>query len=34
MDRAYLIMDAIERAKAAGVTIVYNKFMKECLYGY
>ena len=32
-DRLYLIMDAIERTKEAGVTIVYNEFMKECLYG-
>jgi len=33
-DRAYLIMDAVERAKDAGVSIQYNDFMKECLYGY
>ena len=32
-DRLYLIMDAIERTKEAGVTIVYNDFMKGCLYG-
>ena len=33
-DRAYLIMDAIERTKEAGVSIQYNDFMKGCLYGY
>jgi len=33
-DRAYLIMDAVERAKDAGVSIQCNDFMKECLYGY
>ena len=33
-DRAYLIMDAVERTKEAGVSIQYNDFMKECLYGY
>ena len=33
-DRAYLIMDAVERSKEAGVKIRYNDFMKECLYGY
>ena len=32
-DRAYLIMDAIERAKQAGVTIKYNDFMRKVLYG-
>ena len=33
-DRQYLILDAIERAKEAGVTIKYNKFMRRILYGY
>ena len=33
-DRAYLIMDAIERAKEVGVTIKYNEFMRRVLYGY
>ena len=32
-DRAYLILDAVERAKEAGVSIKYNSFMKRCLYG-
>lgn len=32
-DRQYLILDAIERAKEAGVTITYNKFMRRILYG-
>jgi len=33
-DRHYLILDAIERAKEAGVTIIYNGFMRRILYGY
>ena len=28
-DRAYLIMDAIERAKEFGITIKYNNFMRS-----
>lgn len=32
-DRAYLILDAIERAHEAGVTIKYNDFMRRVLYG-
>ena len=32
-DRQYLILDAIERAKEAGVTIRYNDFMRRILYG-
>ena len=34
-DRAYLVMDAIERAREAGVSIRYNNFMspaKNCQY--
>jgi len=33
-DRRYLVLDAIERAKEAGVTITYNNFMRRILYGY
>jgi hypothetical protein len=33
-DRMYLIMDAIERAKEAGVSIRYNTFMRRCLHGF
>jgi hypothetical protein len=33
-DRRYLILDALERAKSAGVTVTYNSFIKEVLYGY
>jgi hypothetical protein len=33
-DRQYLILDAIERAKSAGVTISSNGVMKKLLYGY
>jgi len=33
-DRQYLILDAIERAKEAGVTITYNNFMRRILHGY
>lgn len=32
-DRQYLIMDAISRAKEAGVSIRYNDFMRRVLYG-
>lgn len=32
-DRAYLILDAIERAREAGVSIRYNDFMRRVLYG-
>ena len=32
-DRAYLILDAIERAHEAGVSIRYNDFMRRVLYG-
>lgn len=32
-DRRYLILDAIERAKVAGVSISYNEFMRRYLYG-
>ncbi len=33
-DRRYLIMDALERAKEAGVSINYNDFIRRVLYGY
>ena len=33
-DRRYLILDALERAKEAGVTITYNNFIRGILYGY
>ncbi|MMZ66548.1 hypothetical protein D1872_290540 [compost metagenome] len=33
-DRIYLMLDAIERAKEAGVTIKYNDFMRRILYGF
>lgn len=33
-DRRYLLLDAIERAKEAGVSITYNSFMRRVLYGY
>jgi hypothetical protein len=33
-DRRYLVLDAIERAKEAGVSIRYNNFIRRCLYGY
>lgn len=33
-DRYYLILDAIERARTAGVAIQYNSFMRKCLYGH
>ena len=32
-DRILLIMDAMERAKAAGVTIKWNNFMRRIVYG-
>jgi len=32
-DRQYLILDAVERAKEAGVKITLNKFMRGILYG-
>lgn len=33
-DKMYLVADAIERAKEAGVPIKYNSFIRGCLYGY
>jgi hypothetical protein len=33
-DRIHLILDAMERAKEAGVTISVNAFMRKVLYGY
>ena len=33
-DRRYLVLDALERAKEAGVTITYNDFIRRVLYGY
>jgi len=33
-DRKYLILDAVERAKEAGVSIKYNNFMRRVVYGY
>ena len=33
-DRRYLILDAIERAKEAGVSIRYNEVMRRFVYGY
>ena len=32
-DRMLLVMDAMERAKAAGVSIKWNKFMRSVVYG-
>jgi hypothetical protein len=32
-DRRYLTMDALERAKSAGVAIKYNNFIRSVLYG-
>lgn len=32
-DRRYLILDALERAREAGVTIQYNKTIRRILYG-
>lgn len=31
-DRRYLIMDAVSRAREAGVSIKYNDFMRRVLY--
>jgi len=33
-DRRYLILDALERAKDAGVKVSNNQFMRRVLYGY
>ena len=33
-DRKYLILDALDRAKAAGVPIKHNVFIRRILYGY
>lgn len=33
-DRRYLVLDALDRAKEAGVTIKHNKFIRRILYGY
>jgi hypothetical protein len=33
-DRRYLILDALERAREAGVTIKHNEFIRGVLYGY
>jgi hypothetical protein len=33
-DRRYLMLDALERAREAGVTIKYNEFIRRILYGY
>ena len=33
-DRKYLILDALERAKSAGVSIVNNSLIRRVLYGY
>lgn len=33
-DRRYLILDALERAKTAGVSITYNSFIRRILYDY
>jgi len=32
-DRIYLILDAVQRAKDAGVSIRFNSFMRRVLYG-
>ena len=32
-DRIFLIMDAMERAKAEGVSIKWNNFMRRTVYG-
>ena len=32
-DRRFLILDALERAKSAGVSIVHNSFIRRVLYG-
>ena len=33
-DRKYLVLDAIERSKEAGITIKYNNYIRRILYGY
>ena len=33
-DRRYLVLDAIDRAKSAGVTITLNEFMRRIVYGF
>jgi hypothetical protein len=33
-ERIHLVLDAMERAKEAGVTISVNAFMRKVLYGY
>ena len=33
-DRRYLVMDAQERAREAGISIKLNDFMRRVLYGY
>lgn len=33
-DRRLLVLDALERAKTAGVSVRYNNFIRKCLYGY
>ncbi len=33
IDRRYLMLDAIERAKESGVSIKYNDFMRRIIYG-
>ncbi|MCC8174498.1 MAG: hypothetical protein LIO65_09120 [Odoribacter sp.] len=32
-DRRYLVLDAMERAKTAGVSINVNSFMRRTIYG-
>lgn len=34
LDRRYLVMDALERASAAGVTITHNNHIRSVLHGY
>lgn len=34
VDRQMLVLDAIERARTAGVSIKPNAFMRRTLYGY
>ena len=33
-DKYYLVLDALERAKEAGISIKYNGFIRSVLYGY
>jgi type III secretion system FlhB-like substrate exporter len=33
-DRGYLVLDALERAKEAGITIKHNDFIRRVLHGY